>query len=178
MLILMGPSASGKTEIAKILDSEYNLKKVVTHTTRAKRNNEIPDIDYHFVAHDDFILMYNNNEFVETTVYNNNYYGTSKKEIGDDKCIVLDPNGAMNFKRLNIDNLYIVYLQCDQNIRIARMQSRGDSDKNIESRIKSDVLSFNDNAKTIADHIIDSSSSNPHELAQIIYNLYKNFLNN
>ena len=34
MLIIIGPSASGKTECAKILEKIYNLKKVITHTTR------------------------------------------------------------------------------------------------------------------------------------------------
>ena len=39
MLILVGPSASGKTEIAKLLDVKYHLTKIVTHTTREKRIN-------------------------------------------------------------------------------------------------------------------------------------------
>ena len=34
MLILVGPSASGKTEIANILINDYHMKKVVTYTTR------------------------------------------------------------------------------------------------------------------------------------------------
>ena len=83
MLILVGPSASGKTEIAKLLDIKYHLTKVITHTTREKRINEKDDVDYHFVSKDDFLIMKINNEFVETTTYNNNYYGTSKKEIAE-----------------------------------------------------------------------------------------------
>ena len=49
MIILIGPSASGKTEIAQILEKKYNLKKVITHTTREKRINEKDNIDYYFV---------------------------------------------------------------------------------------------------------------------------------
>ena len=97
MLILVGPSASGKTEIAKLLDVKYHLTKIVTHTTREKRINEKDDIDYHFVSKDTFLNLKSNNEFVETTLYNNNYYGTSKKEIADNKCVVLDPQGAYSF---------------------------------------------------------------------------------
>jgi guanylate kinase len=41
MLILVGPSASGKTEIANILISNYKMKNVVTYTTRPIRINEV-----------------------------------------------------------------------------------------------------------------------------------------
>ena len=41
MIILYGPSACGKTEVAKLLASSYSIKKVITHTTRSKRINEV-----------------------------------------------------------------------------------------------------------------------------------------
>ena len=110
MLIIIGPSASGKTECAKILEKKYNLKKVITHTTRLPRINEINNIDYHFVNKETFLEMKKNNEFVETMVYNNNYYGTSKKEISDNKCAILDYNGANVFYSLKDKRIFIVFL--------------------------------------------------------------------
>ena len=59
MLILVGPSASGKTEIAKLLDVKYHLTKIVTHTTREKSINQNDDIDYHFVSKDTFLNLKN-----------------------------------------------------------------------------------------------------------------------
>ena len=50
MLILIGPSASGKTEVAKLLAKKYNITKIVTYTTRAPRINEINGVDYNFVS--------------------------------------------------------------------------------------------------------------------------------
>ena len=47
MIILIGASASGKTEI-KIL--ERKDKKCITTTTRPKRVNEIAGADYYFVT--------------------------------------------------------------------------------------------------------------------------------
>ena len=88
MIILVGPSASGKTEIAKILTTKYGFKKFVTSTTRAPRVNEINGLDYNFLTEDTFIKMRNNNEFIESTFYNNNYYGTEKKLI-DDKTVLI-----------------------------------------------------------------------------------------
>ena len=50
MLVLIGASASGKTEIAKILIKDYNFKKMVTTTTRRKRKGEINKVDYNFIT--------------------------------------------------------------------------------------------------------------------------------
>ena len=39
--------------------------------------------------------------FVETTSYNNNYYGCLKSEVGKDKLVILEPEGVKNFLKLN-----------------------------------------------------------------------------
>ena len=54
MLILIGPSASGKTEVAKLLAKKYNITKIVTYTTRAPRVNEVNGVDYNFVSVEEF----------------------------------------------------------------------------------------------------------------------------
>ena len=54
MLVLVGPSASGKTEATKLLIEKYNLKKLVTYTTRKIRVNEVNGKDYHFISVDEF----------------------------------------------------------------------------------------------------------------------------
>ena len=53
MIILVGASASGKTEIAKILYKK-GYKKCVTTTTRQIRPSEVNGIDYHFITKEDF----------------------------------------------------------------------------------------------------------------------------
>ena len=65
MLILVGPSASGKTEATKILIEKYNLKKLVTYTTRSMRVHEVNGKDYHFITKEEFI-----NKMKEKDVYN------------------------------------------------------------------------------------------------------------
>ena len=57
MIILVGPSASGKTEIAKILIKEYGYQKFVTTTTRNIRINEKDNADYHFINKEQFFIM-------------------------------------------------------------------------------------------------------------------------
>ena len=177
MLILVGPSASGKTEIAKLLDVKYHLTKIVTHTTREKRINEKDDIDYHFVSKDTFLNLKNNNEFVETTLYNNNYYGTSKKEIADNKCVVLDPQGAYSFYELNDPRIYIVFLNCKESVRKFRMLYRQDDLEKIEKRLLVDRDTFDIKKQHYANIIIDTSDDSPLELTTKIYNLYISHLN-
>ena len=85
MIILAGPSASGKTATCLYLQEHYGIKKVVTHTTRSKREGEEEGVDYHFVDDDTFNNMVKNDEFIEHIHYNGNQYGTSKKEVKLDK---------------------------------------------------------------------------------------------
>ncbi len=48
MIILVGASASGKTEVAKLLARKYGIRKVVTHSTRPLRSGEVNAVDYLF----------------------------------------------------------------------------------------------------------------------------------
>ena len=98
MLILVGHSASGKTEIANELRRDYNMKKIITYTTRPMRINETNGIDYHFVSEEDFLKLKENNFFVETTIFNGYYYGSSRDSVKDDAVVILDPMGLQNFK--------------------------------------------------------------------------------
>ncbi|MFA6648380.1 MAG: guanylate kinase [Candidatus Izemoplasmatales bacterium] len=97
MLVLIGPSASGKTESAKIMINRYPISRVVTCTTRKKRINEIDGFDYHFVSKNKFNQLKKEGYFIETAFYNNNFYGTPKNELSDDKFIILEPQGLKSF---------------------------------------------------------------------------------
>ncbi len=172
MIILIGPSASGKTEIAKELFRLYGIKKVVTHTTREKRIHEINDIDYHFVTKDVFLKMKEKNMFIETTFYNNNYYGTSKDEIKNDKVLIVDPSGKDAFLKLNNKSIKIFYLLAKEETRRKRMIERKDNKALIEQRITKDRTYFDKNSQFGANYIINTENKTVEELAKYIYSLY------
>ena len=171
MLILVGPSASGKTEIANILISDYHMKKVVTYTTRPMRVNEVAGVSYNFVTMDEFLKMKENDEFVETTFYNNNYYGTRKKDVSSEKIVVLDLNGLKSFQEKMPDAIFSVYLDTAEETRILRMALRGDSREQIEKRIINDRQLFDKN-KIVVDHIIRNEDTSLKKLADTIYQIY------
>ncbi|MDD3170968.1 MAG: hypothetical protein PHO86_01480 [Bacilli bacterium] len=171
MLILVGPSASGKTEIANILIKKYNMKRVVTYTTRPIRINETNGVSYNFVSTSQFLEMKEKDEFVETTYYNNNYYGTRKKDVSFEKIVVLDLNGLQSFIDKMPDEIYSVYLDTIEETRILRMANRGDTREQIEKRIANDRKVFvKDNINV--DYLIINENTDLNDLADDIYQKY------
>ena len=81
MIILVGASATGKSVVVKRMQELYGIEKVVTYTTRLMRMGEINGLDYHFISKEEFCSKIENNFFLETAFYNNNYYGTAFEDI-------------------------------------------------------------------------------------------------
>ena len=142
MILLVGASASGKTEIAKYLQAHYGIKKVITHTTRPMRSGERQDVDYHFVSKEQFDQLKKEDSFVETTHYNGNEYGSSKAEVADDKVLIVDPVGLQAFIKLNNPRIITFFLDAKEETRRKRMAQRGDEKSSIESRIQDDKKEF------------------------------------
>lgn len=178
MLILIGPSASGKTEVAKLLARKYNVTKIVTYTTRAPRVNEVNGVDYNFVSIDEFAKLTQEDFFVETTYYNSNYYGTAKKDIKDDKCVILDPNGLKSFLALNDERIVSIFLDSDEKTRFNRMLLRKDAVEDAEKRIVNDRIAFNlANLQGIT-FIVNSGDITLTDLTDKVMELYQGVLNN
>lgn len=173
MIIIVGPSASGKTEVAKALKKDYDIKKVITHTTRATRPGERNGIDYYFVNEDTFELLRKSNAFVETTTYGDFHYGCSKAQVSENKCVILDPNGLKTFKKLNSKIIVSFQLMATPTTREARMRQRGDKEGDIYMRLMKDQNSFS--AKKLngyIDYKIRTDKKTPQQIAEEIYDKY------
>ncbi len=178
MIVLTGPSASGKTATCFYLQSHYGIKKVVTHTTRQMRIGEKNDVDYHFVTVEEFLRMKENSEFIETVFYNGNYYGTSKKEVGIDKGLVVELEGAKTYRNLNDPKTVIFYMEADESIRKERMLERGDDPEKVKSRLVNDKSAFDlgDDFDRLIDVKVDTVSHNVEDVAAFIYDKYRMIL--
>lgn len=174
MIILTGPSASGKTATCLYLQEHYHIRKVITHTTRAIRAGEKNDVDYHFVDVDTFLKLKNEGKFIETVFYNGNYYGTSKDEVRIDKCMAVELEGAKTYKSLNDPRMVLFYMKVDEKIRVARMKERGDDIKKIESRLLNDRTAFelDDKMRALIDVIVDTEHHDIASAAEFIFNKY------
>ncbi len=178
MIILVGASASGKTATALKLQEKYGLRKAVTTTTREKRINEVDGIDYFFVSRKEFLKRNKENRFVETTLYNNNFYGCGVDQVSDDRIIVLDPNGVNSFRKLNDNHIKIFLIESNEETRKQRMISRGDQDEKIIQRLENDIIDFDAKKIGKVDAIICTDNLTIDEVADLIYEQYKKLLNN
>ena len=176
MLILVGPSASGKTQVAAMLIKDYHMEKMVTYTTREKREGEKDGIDYHFLTKDDFLNKINHNFFLEYVTYNDNYYGTSYAEISDNKVVILEPNGLNTYLNKLPNDVYIVFLKCSPEVLRIRMKMRGNNDDEINKRLALDSKVFNQDVAKNAHLIIDTTPSNTASVTSKIYQLYQKSL--
>lgn len=117
VISLIGPSGCGKSTIAGALVEQGYAEKVKSCTTRAPREGET---DYHFVTKEEFLTMKENGEFLETTMYSGNYYGTSKKEInkildtGKSAIVAVDINGAMTMKSVFKNRSLNIFVRRDK----------------------------------------------------------------
>lgn len=175
MIVLAGASASGKTEVAKMLAKKYGITKVITTTTRKKRLGEKNGRDYFFVSKKAFEQMIHEGKFVEYTYYNGNLYGSTKDQISDNKCIVIDPAGLRSYTKLkNEYSIITFFLECDEATRKERMIFRGDEMEKIISRIEHDRVAFKKSNLSKVDYIIDSSINQTVEkVTDTIYEIYQ-----
>jgi len=176
MIILIGPSASGKTEIAKILLKKYHIQKVITHTTRPIRPTEIQDVDYHFVDEATFNNLQQHNAFVETTSYNQFLYGTSFKELGEDKVLIVDPNGLYAFQALKNPRFMTFFIEASEITRINRMLTRGQDLAFAKQRIAFDQSSFKEITSSSTHFVINNERITIEEATDQIIQLYKKTL--
>lgn len=144
LIVLVGKSASGKTTLEKYISENFRYEKIVSHTTRPIRGDEVDGMDYHYVSEDVFNEMRLNNELVEHATFNNWSYGISKKEIEDkkDAVVVVNPAGLRRLRKLNIP-MSVFYVVCDDKTRYKRSIDRGDDIVEIALRSRSDTDCFN-----------------------------------
>ncbi len=172
LIILVGASATGKTEVGKILKSKYGYNKIVTYTTRDIRIGETKDIDYHFVTKEEFEKMAKEGKFFEYTAYNDNYYGTSFESLYHNGYLILEPIGYNKYFKSNI-KYKSFYLNTSNEIKYQRMIQRGDGEEQALKRIRIDNELFNDEIKEKFDFVIRTDNLSIEETADLIISYLK-----
>lgn len=157
MLVLVGESASGKSNIERNLVSKYNFKNIITYTTRKPRNGEIDGVDYHFIDKQRFLELKDNDFFAETAMYNGWYYGSARKdyEDSDNKVVVLTPNGLRQVYKLKDIFVVSFYINVPRRDRLIKILQRGDNIEEAYRRNLSDVGQFDGIEKEV-DYVINN----------------------
>lgn len=130
MVVISGPSGSGKGTVREQLMKRDAFAFSVSATTRAPRPGEVDGVDYHFITREQFEARIQNGEMLEYTTYNGNYYGTPLQEAlrviesGRNLLLEIEVEGAMNVKRLYPEAVLLMLLPPSFSVQEARLRGR------------------------------------------------------
>ena len=141
--IRSGPSGVGKsTVLSALLERQKNLYFSVSATTREPRPGEENGKQYHFINHDSFRAMIEEDEFLEYAEYVGNFYGTPKKYVdaamamGNDVILDIEIQGALQVHAKRPETVRIFIAPPSWNELQRRLTSRGtDSEEVIQKRL-------------------------------------------
>lgn len=139
LILLVGPTASGKSSIAACMSKRFNLTIAKSYTTRKPR---FPGEDgYHFVTPEQF----NNLNLCERTEYAGNFYGSTQEELVRSDIFICDGNGVKSIKKHYKGSklIYVVRLYADERTLADRLKQRGMTESEISARRASDMRSIN-----------------------------------
>lgn len=190
LVIISGPSGSGKGTVVKNLESEdYALS--ISMTTRNKRPGEIHGKDYFFCTKEQFIKQRDSNQLLEHAEFVGSMYGTPKQyveeQIINGKAVILeiDVEGALQVKQKFMDCVLIFLMPPTLEELSKRLINRKTEDmQTIERRLKRceneikyieqyDYLVINDevaNAVQKIHTIINSEYLKPHRNLNYVNN--------
>lgn len=143
ILILSAPSGAGKTSLCRELFKTFpDMKESVSYTTRAPRAGEVEGEAYHFVSHEEFTRMVEEDAFAEWALVHGNMYGTALRTLeearknGIDLVLDIDCQGALKLKEQFDGGVYVFIMPPSMTELRRRLENRSsDAQEVIERRI-------------------------------------------
>lgn len=180
VIVISGPSGSGKGTVVDILRGMYESAGVsVSATSRKPRDGEKEGVNYYYKTPEQFEELIKNGEMLEYTKYNGNYYGTLKAEaeriIGEGKDLILEieVEGGAQIKRIMGDNSVLIMLTApDPEELERRLRGRGtDADDVIAGR----MARAHEEIKLAReyDYVVVNGNGAPEECAETILSIIK-----
>ena len=152
LVVISGPTGSGKTTIAKRLVTELPRAVFsVSHTTRQPRPGEKDGKDYHFITEDAFRKMVDAGEFLEWAAVHGQLYGTHRSEwekaaaAGLDLILDIDVQGGAQVLASDPSAVLIFILPPSFEEMLSRVtKRRGEKHFDLERRLRTalDELDF------------------------------------
>jgi guanylate kinase len=167
VIILIGESGCGKSTVERIFKEEFNMTKIISYTTRPKRDQEEHGIDYYFLEKEKFEFLKNADFFAECIEYGDFEYAIAKKDCVQDSIVCVVPDGLQQIKDLRNIEYTSFYIKVSERERMNRMLKRGDEVDNIMERILQDRETFRE-IESIVDFVIEGERYNADEVVSII----------
>ena len=177
IIMLIGPSASGKSTTEKVLFKK-GLNKAISCTTRAPRKGEIHGKDYFFLSKEEFLK---NDSLIEKVEFAGNFYGVSDEQIpeGETTILVVEPKGAkqiLEYYKNSNTKVFVVYFDVSKWTMLQRMLKRGDGYWNAIKRVYSDNIAKNFKKLGLKPDlkIKRKETKTPKEIADYIISFFQN----
>lgn len=180
VFVISGPSGSGKGTVVDILRKIYpNAGVSVSATSREPREGETEGVNYYYKTRDEFEKLIKNNEVLEYTEYNGNYYGTLKSEAeriigsGQDLILEIEVDGGRQIKKLLGDDCVLIMLMAPNSVeQEKRLRERGtESDDVINGRLERTREEINE--ASAYDYIVVNENKKSSECAGVIVSIIK-----
>ncbi len=143
LLIISGPSGSGKGTIVERLVDDLGYRVSISATTRNPRPNEENGVHYFFKTKEEFEKMIEAGELLEHACFCGNYYGTPKEYVerqlveGNNIILEIEVQGALQVKKKYNDAVLIFTMPPTIAELRRRLVNRGTEDmETIDKRIK------------------------------------------
>jgi guanylate kinase len=142
LFVISAPSGAGKTSLVSRRAQTNTERQVsISHTTRAKRPQEVEGINYHFIDRPSFEQMVRAGQFLESAEVFGNLYGTSQVWVeeqlkaGTNVILEIDWQGAAQIAKL-MPCVRIFILPPSKQILEQRLRQRAqDSLESIQRRL-------------------------------------------
>lgn len=160
IVALVGPSGSGKSDIAKqLLEKEPKFEKLLSYTTidpTAKTENDW----YNYIDKNEFFKMIDNNELFQSTMYAGHGFGSKKSDvdslIGDGKTVltIMDICGAMSLKT-HYKDVVTIYVKRDKRELLKSILEKNSTNEDKVNRI----ISIDDERRNeeICDYVVENN---------------------
>ncbi len=163
IIVISGPSGTGKGTVIDLLKTRREFSFSVSHTTRYMRTGEVDGTSYHFVTREAFEQLIAEGKMVETTIYSDNYYGTSYAAIedviatGQDVLLDIEVEGGRNIRKKYPEAVEIYLLPPSMEELERRLRGRGtDPEEVIRKRLaraREELAELRD-GKTVYDYYV------------------------
>lgn len=145
IFVISGSSGSGKTSVLSMVNNIGD--RIVTSTTRDKRDGEVDGIDYYFLDKDKFLSR----DFVEYDTKYNNYYGTEVDEVSlktSNGCAyaILTHQGYIDFKKRYGSRVVGIFIYTKKDDIVKMLKNRKEA--NIDGR----MLNYDYDLRTMVDY--------------------------
>ena len=143
MIILSGPTASGKSTLWRHLVRHPEVSFSVSVTTRPIRDGEEDGRDYRFVDEEEFLARKDRGEFLEWAKVHGRYYGTLRADIeealakGLNVLLEIDVQGAEQLRDCGLPYVSLFVKPPSLDILRDRLRRRGtESEEEMALRLK------------------------------------------